>query len=333
METVRIGVVGVGGMGSFHARTLAGLAHVDVVAVADPYEPNALSVAAELGARALFDPMELAQSTDLDGIVVASPDATHADLTIAAIAKGTHVLCEKPLATNVADARRVADAEVALGQRLVQLAFMREYDPAHLQLMAELPAIGEIHYVRTVHRNSNEFPRPLEQIVGQSMVHDIHSVRFLTGQEIVSVMAFGSAACGSSFQHVMAVCELSSGIHATIEFDDHGYAYDVSVEMLGAGGDALTGLPSRAVTRRNGAVNTFIGPDWFAWFADAYRLQDAAWIESIRAGSTVGPSVWDGVVSQLVIDAIMTSLHTRLPVDVAVVDRPAIYERTAASRT
>lgn len=325
MQPVRVGVIGVGGMGSYHARTLASLAHVEVVAVADTYEANALSVAEQIGARALFDPMELASSAELDGVVIASPDSTHVELTLAAMAHRAFVLCEKPLATTASDAIRVADAEVALGCRLVQLGFMREYDPAHVQLVAERSTLGEIHYLRAVHRNSNQRPRPLQQIVGQSMIHDIHSVRFLTGQEITSVMAFGSAAHQGSFRHVMAVCTLSSGIHATIEFDDQGYAYDVTVEMLGDNGDALTGPPSRAVRRRNGAVDTFIGPDWFGWFAEAYRAQDQAWIDSIRAGSAAGPSVWDGVASQLAVDAIMLSLQTGLSAKVESIDRPSIY--------
>jgi myo-inositol 2-dehydrogenase / D-chiro-inositol 1-dehydrogenase len=314
-------------MGSFHARALASLAHVEVVAVADPHEANARSVAEQIGARALVDPIELASSDELDGVVIASPDSTHVELTLAAMTQGTFVLCEKPLATSVADAIRVATAEVTLGRRSVQLGFMREYDVSHIQLLAERPSLGTIHYLRAVHRNANERPRPLQQIVGQSMIHDIHSIRFLTGQEITSVMGFGSAANQGSFRHVMAVCTLSSGIHATIEFDDQGYAYDVNVEMLGANGDALTGPPSRAVRRRNGAVDTFIGPDWFEWFGLAYRTQDQAWIDSIRAGCAAGPSAWDGVMSQLVVDAIMSSLETGLPAVVEPIERPSIYAK------
>ena len=114
MQNVRVGVIGVGGMGSFHAHTLASLAHVDLIAVADPFQPNVDKVAAALGCRGLADPMALATDASLDGVVIASPDATHADLAIAAIGAGLWVLCEKPLATTMADAWRVIDAESAL---------------------------------------------------------------------------------------------------------------------------------------------------------------------------------------------------------------------------
>jgi myo-inositol 2-dehydrogenase/D-chiro-inositol 1-dehydrogenase len=325
MQDVRVGVIGVGGMGSFHAHTLAALAHVDVVAVADPHRPNADAVAAALGCEALTDPMALATDSTIDGVVIASPDATHADLAIAAMEAGTWVLCEKPLATTIADARRVVDAEARRGSRRIQVGFMREYDPAHVQLLAELPDVGRIDALRAVHRNSNDRRRPLAQIVGQSMVHDIHSVRFLTREEITAVHAFGAGAADESFRHVLAVCRLTSGAHAVLEFDDAGFAYEVAVEVLGSDGDVLTGGPTRAIRRRKGSVDTYIGPDWFAWFAEAYRAQDQAWVASIAAGAAVGPSAWDGLVAQHVVEAIIGSLATGESVALEPLEPPSIY--------
>src|SRR4051812_22405825 len=126
MQNVRVGVIGVGGMGSFHAHTLASLAHVDLVSVADPFQPNVDKLTAALGCEGLADPMALATDASLDAVVIASPDATHADLAIAAMHTGSWVLCEKPLATTMADAWRVVEAESALGSRRIQLGFMRE---------------------------------------------------------------------------------------------------------------------------------------------------------------------------------------------------------------
>ena len=325
MQNVRVGVIGVGGMGSFHAHTLASLAHVELVAVADPFQPNVEKVTAALGCQGLADPMALATGASLDAVVIASPDATHADLAIAAMNTGLWVLCEKPLATTMADAWRVVEAESALGSRRMQLGFMREYDPAHVQLMAELRDAGRIDAIRAVHRNSNDRRRPIAQIVGQSMVHDIHSTRFISGEEIVSVHAFGAGAADDSFRHILAVCQLESGAHAMLEFDDAGFAYEVTVEVLAAEGDVLTGAPVRAVRRRNGSVDAYIGPDWFAWFAEAYRAQDQAWVASIRAGSAVGPSTWDGLVAHHVVEAIIRSLAAGESVAVERLAKPAIY--------
>lgn len=323
---LRVGVVGVGGMGSFHARTLSELAGVEVVAVADPHEPNAVACAASIGAEAMTDPMALASAPDLDGVVIASPDSTHPELVVAALAHDTFVLCEKPLATTVADARRVLEAEVSLGRRLVQLGFMREYDPAHTQVVAELPTIGRIDYVRAVHRNAGRQPRPIDRVVCQSMVHDIHSVRFLTGAEITAVTAFASGRFDDDlYRHVLAVCALSSGAHAALEFDDTAYAYDVNVEIVGADGDLLTGPPVRPTRRRAGSLDVHLGTDWFGWFAEAYRIQDQAWVASIRNGEATGPSVWDGYVAQVVVDAIMRSLRSGSSQAVELAHAPGLY--------
>ena len=326
VRSLRIGVVGVGGMGAFHARTLAGLGGVDVVAVADPHEPNAVATAEAVGAEAFTDPLALASSEELDGVVIASPDATHPELAIAALERGTFVLCEKPLATTVGDARRVVDAELALGRRLVQVGFMRQYDPAHVQVAAALPSIGRIDYLRAVHRNAGADPRPLERVVCQSMVHDIHSVRFLTGEEFAAVTAFASGPFPSGgYRHVLAVCTLTSGAHASLEFDDTAFAYEVSVEVVGADGDLLTGGPVRATRRHGGSLDVHLGTDWFGWFAEAYRIQDAAWIASIRENRTSGPSVWDGYVAQMVVDAVIRSSTSGRTEPVELPEHPGLY--------
>ena len=317
LELVRVGVIGVGGMGAFHARTLAGFAGVNVVAVADPNADNADAVARDIGCVALTDPMQLATSSDVDGIVIASPDVTHPDLSIAAIEQGTRVLCEKPLATTLEGAQRVVDAERAAGTRLIQLGFMREYDPAHVQVRDALGATGPIDYIRTVHRNVNASPRPVEQIIGQSMVHDIHTVRFLTGSEFTRVIAHGGGARNGSYRHIVVVGELLSGAHVVLEFDDGGFAYEVSVEVLGVNGDVLTAAPARATVRTAGLVSANIGADWFGWFAAAYAIQDRAWVDSIVAGKAVGPTALDGLIAQRVVAAILTSLATSQFVDIS----------------
>jgi myo-inositol 2-dehydrogenase/D-chiro-inositol 1-dehydrogenase len=325
MRDVAVAVIGVGGMGSFHARTLASLAGVTVVAVSDPHEPNSSAMRDELGARVDGDPFALIDDDAIDGVVIASPDDTHAELAIRAVQRGLPTLCEKPLATNAGDARRVVDAEVAAGHRSIQLGYMREYDPAHRQLQHELVDLGRIDYVRAVHRNANQHPRPLDLIVGQSMVHDIHSVRYLTGDEITSVHASGAGPTNGSFRHVVALCTLAGGGHAVLEFDDGGFAYDVTVEVLADDGDVLTGPPTRAIRRRHGSIDVHLGTDWFGWFAEAYRIQDQAWIDSIRSGDPTGPTAWDGLAAQVVADAVVESLTNASTVAVELPDRPAIY--------
>jgi myo-inositol 2-dehydrogenase/D-chiro-inositol 1-dehydrogenase len=325
VEHVRVGIIGVGGMGSFHARTLGALAGVSVTVISDPYRPNAEAIRADLGADIVDDPLDLIRASEIDGLVIASPDDTHPALAVAAIERGIPTLCEKPLARSVVDAHAVVDAEVGVGRRLIQLGFMREYDPAHRQLVAALTELGPIDHIRAVHRNANTTRRPLVEIIVQSMVHDVHSVRFLTGAEITSVHVSGAGADNDSFRHVVALCRLSNGAHAVVEFDDGGFAYDVGVEILTRTGDALLSPPTRAIRRQDGSVGVHLGTDWFGWFTDAYRIQDQAWVTSIRDRVATGPNAWDGYRSQVVVEAISRSLVEQVTVQIEPDDTPPLY--------
>ncbi|MBC7639649.1 MAG: Gfo/Idh/MocA family oxidoreductase, partial [Rhodoferax sp.] len=126
-EPVRVGVVGLGVMGGTHLRVLRSLAGVDVVAVADVV-PSAL-VGAEPAAT-YDDPLMLVRDADVDAVLVASSDAPHAELVLACLVRGLPVLCEKPRPTSGEDTLAILAAESARGRRLVQVGFMRRFDPA-----------------------------------------------------------------------------------------------------------------------------------------------------------------------------------------------------------
>lgn len=321
----RIGLIGAGGMGSFHARSLAHIPGADVALIADPFGDAAASLAKELGAESSLDPMAAAVSEDIDAVVIASPDETHAELALAAMAAGKRVLCEKPLATTVADAQAVVDAEVARGSRAIQLGFMREYDLPHQQVMEAIAGDGPIHLVRSLHRNTNGDPRTDLGVIGQSAVHDIHSVRFMSGSEVDGVTAYATRRADGALRHVVLMLDLVDGGHGMVEFDDNGFAYEVMVDVTTEAGTVTTAGPVRAVERRDAQVATTIGRDWFGWFADAYRTQDAAWVASLSDPAASGPSTWDGLVAQIVVEAALASLDSGGRVQVALPERPLLF--------
>lgn len=95
---MRLAIVGAGGMGSFHARSLAALPAVEIVAVADSNLVAAQSLSVAVGGTPTADGIAVASMADLDGLVIASPEDTHEQFVHAAMAQGTGILCEKPLA-------------------------------------------------------------------------------------------------------------------------------------------------------------------------------------------------------------------------------------------
>ena len=308
MSVKRVAVLGAGGMGRFHAETLMSLPGVELAAVADPFPHPDLE---GYGVEIMTD-VEACATTGWDGVVIASPDDTHADLTLLALDAGSRVLCEKPLSHNLDGARAVVEAEARFAKRWVQVGFMREVDPAHLALAEELAKLGDLQYLRCSHRNTNAEPRPPEVVVVNSLIHDLHTVRWLGG-DITSVDARVTPRPGG-LDHVLLVLSLASGATATVEFSDDTYAYEVEVEATAAGGMVTTSAPQRPRLRVNGDHRTPIGDDWFGWFADAYRVQDRQWVESLSHDEASGPSAADGLAAQIAAEATIESITTGVPV-------------------
>ena len=155
--TVRIGVIGTGMIGRDHTRRIQQvLAGAEVVALSD-YNPDAArAVQADLAPKArVYDKGEdLIAADDVDAVLVTSTGATHEPYVLAAIAAGKPCFCEKPLATTADGAKRIVDAEVAHGKRLVQVGFMRRYDAGYVALKQAVDSqIGAPIMVHAAHRN------------------------------------------------------------------------------------------------------------------------------------------------------------------------------------
>ena len=321
---MKLAIVGAGGMGSFHARSLAALPGVEIVAIADLRVAAAQSLSEVVGGTATADGLGVAAMSELDGVVIASPEDTHEELVHAALSQGTRILCEKPLAVGAAACRRIVDAEVAVGRRLLQLGLMRVFDPAHVQLAAEVATLGDVHHVRGVHRNVHEVRRNAQLILNQSLVHDIHSLRWLVGRDIVRVTTLATPN-PEHVEHLLLTAEFEGAGYATLEFSEHSSAYEVHVEVEAELGGAAMAPVMRPTVRRGGSACVNIGTDWFGRFAEAYRIEAAVWLDSIRAPMSVGPSAWDGLIAERVVEAAAESLRTHRAADVAKLETPDLY--------
>ena len=321
---MKLAIVGAGGMGTFHGHSLANLPDVEIVAVADVRLEAAQALADAVGGGASTDGMAVASMPGLDGLVIASMEDSHEPFALAAMEHETRILCEKPLAVGVEACRRIVDREITCGRRLLQLGLMRVFDPAHVQLAAEVARLGEIHHVRCVHRNLHEQRRSARLILNQSVVHDIHSLRWLVGREIrrVSTLVTPNA---EQVEHLLLIAEFEGGGHATVEFSEHAFAYEVGVQVEAELGDVIMAPVMRPTVRRDGFESVHIGSDWFARFEDAYRTEAAVWVRSIDGPCAVGPSAWDGLAAESVVQAAIESAHTGQPVKLDRTEVPALY--------
>jgi predicted dehydrogenase len=149
-----LGIVGAGLVAQVaHLPELALLAdRFDVVAVAEPDAGSRALVARRNGIRRAHAGWEdLLEAGGLDAVLVCSPTASHAAVTLAALDAGLHVLVEKPLCLDPADADRVV---AAAGDRVVQVGYMKRFDPAYEALLDDLPG-GLLHVVSALRRCSS----------------------------------------------------------------------------------------------------------------------------------------------------------------------------------
>ncbi len=333
-ETINVGVIGAGAIGGVHAENLMRrVLGAGVVAVMDIDAAAAKAVAARCdGARVHRDAGDLINDPAVDAVLIASTDATHAEFAIACIEAGKPTLCEKPLATTVEDAERVVKAELAAGKRLVQVGFMREYDQAHRALVDLLHrgAIGNALKFRSLHVNP-KYSRELtlESVITNSLIHDIHSARWIMGEEIrsASVQWVPFAAARPRNARLADVqVTFDSGAIGSLEYNGNsGYGYEVRVEVTGERGFVSTAAHPSPILRQAGKAAREITPNWPQRFQQAYVDEAQAWIEAIARDEATGPSAWDGYMSLIVADACILSSRSGKPEGAKARERPDLY--------
>ncbi|MFC4777369.1 Gfo/Idh/MocA family protein [Paenibacillus sp. GCM10023252] len=152
-RTYRIGIIGCGGIANGkHMPSLKKLQNVELVAFCDIIEDKATEASEKYGAadsRVYTDYTELLKDDTIDIIHVLTPNDSHADIAIAALESGKHVMCEKPMAKTAADAARMVEAAKRTGKKLT-IGYNNRFRPdsLHLKKLCEEGALGEVYYAK-----------------------------------------------------------------------------------------------------------------------------------------------------------------------------------------
>src|SRR4051812_34301250 len=125
---LRMGVIGIGTMGSNHARVLAGISGVQLVGVADPDRAQRELVTQALGCPAVESVAALL-NLDVDAVTIAAPTHLHRDIALVCIERGIHVLVEKPIASSVEEGREIIAAARRAGVTLMA-GHVERFNPA-----------------------------------------------------------------------------------------------------------------------------------------------------------------------------------------------------------
>ena len=313
-----IGIIGTGVMGRGHLETIVlRTTHAHVAAVCDADPARAADAASRAGtSRQFSDPLELIGCSEVDAVVVASPDDTHFHCVEACIQALKPVLCEKPLAATSAECGALVAMEAKAGRQLIQVGFMRRFDPHYVEIKAAYGsgAIGPAQIVRCVHRNAKapDFFQP-GMAISNAMVHEFDICRWLLGAEIERIRIDyippmeGSAAPDP----LLATLRTSAGQLISIEvFMNAGYGYDIRTELVGSSGVLTMGAPPFGNLMSIGGGGLKPPADFIARFADAYGLQMRAWVNGISSGCRTGASARDGLMATLVAEAGVESFRS-----------------------
>jgi myo-inositol 2-dehydrogenase/D-chiro-inositol 1-dehydrogenase len=334
MSELRIAVLGVGVMGADHvARITSRISGARVTVVNDYLTEKAEQVATSVpGARVAGDPLDAIAADDVDAVLLATPGPTHEKQLLACLEHRKPVLCEKPLTTDVETSLDVVRREAELETPLIQVGFMRRFDPEYQQLKALIDGgeLGQPLVMHCVHRNPAVPPGfDSAMIVKDSLVHEVDVTRFLLGEEIASVHIIkptpNPRAPAGLLDPQIAIFRTQSGRHIDVEvFVTTGIGYEVRTEVVGERGSATIGLDVGLIRKTSpGRWGGQITPGFRERFGLAYNIEVQRWIDAVRSGVNVnGPTAWDGYAAAAVCAAGVRSLETGEPVTVELAEKP-----------
>ncbi|MBB3039464.1 Gfo/Idh/MocA family oxidoreductase [Hoyosella altamirensis] len=310
---IRVGVIGLGNMGADHTRTLHRfVSGATVTRVADINAERAAEIAAEIPTASIApDGQTLIEDPDVDAVVIASHDATHAPLTLACLEASKPVLCEKPLAPTLESAAEVVAHEN--GRGLISLGFMRRFDPGYVELKAGIENPLVVH-TRSRGVRSGPGADSATSITG-SAIHDFDTIAWLLDSPITEV----SWHAGKQSSHVnglndpqLMLVRTEDGVLSTVEtYLNARFGYDIRCEVVCETHVVRLAEPVRTVVDAARQQSTRYAPDWRPRFADAYRLQLQAWVDAVAAGEPSPlANAHDGLVASAVADAAVASMQS-----------------------
>src|SRR6201981_2172335 len=210
---LRVGVIGVGVMGSNHARVLAELPGVKLVGVADPDRKRCDQVARSLGCASFADADGLVRR-GVDAVTIAAPTHFHRDIAIDCAARAIHVLVEKPIASSVEESRAIVAAARRAGV-ILMVGHVERFNPAVQSIKR---AIKDQDILSIAITRVGPFPPRMSNVgvVIDLAVHDIDLIRWFTESDIVEVQPQLSSAVAEREDIALLQFRTASGVLAHI---------------------------------------------------------------------------------------------------------------------
>ena len=323
MAKIRIGIMGAGYIAGVHAGVLARDERTQLTAVYDVDEKAAEKLAATFDCTAVATTLELLQRSD--AVYITTPNTQHVSLAIASIETGKHVFCEKPLATNVADAERVFNL-ASESRGVFQVGHNRRFAPVYTTLKQML---AETHPPHSAHvkMNRGELLKPEwtgdPSVTGgflyETPIHMFDMMRFLFG-EVESLFAVGSTHEYKEVDDFSVLLKFNSGMHATLATAaDASWLFPFERVEVFSHHATLVTREMESLTYTTSLEGNFTEqtmqqlPREEKW---GYAQEDRAFIDAIVNRSEPPVTAFDGLMSVKLVDAVYESLRSKAPVTI-----------------
>jgi myo-inositol 2-dehydrogenase/D-chiro-inositol 1-dehydrogenase len=323
MDKINIGIIGAGYIAAVHADVLARDDRVRLAAVHDVVPECAERLARTHSATPVATILELLERSDV--VYITTPNTQHVSLAIAAIETGKHVFCEKPLATNVADAQRVFE-KAGNARAVFQVGHNRRFAPVYVELKRML---SETHTPHSAHvkMNRGELLKPEwtgnPDITGgflyETPIHMFDLMRFLFG-EVESLHAIGTRHEYNEVDDFSVLLKFASGMHATLATAaDASWLFPFERVEVFCHHTTLVTREMESLTSSSNLEGNFAQqsmqqlPREEKW---GYLQEDRAFIDSIVNNSPPLVTARDGLMSVEIANAVYESVRSQAAVTI-----------------
>ena len=308
MKEIKVGIVGLGRLGSVHAQNLAFKIPGCKLVAACSLEQKELDWAKDYlkVEYTTTDYKKMVDEADIEAVVIVSSSPEHCWMIEYALDAGKHVFTDKPLGCSLEECKRAEAAVERHPDKIFFLGFMRRYDPSYADAKAQINAgrIGKPYLVKATGLDPEalvesciKFSKTSGGIFIDAASHDIDLMRWFLGGEVTEVYA-----AGTNFKHP--------------EFAENGYT---ETEIVGTEAHIrVAGVPwkDRVMVYDQYGARQEIVENFPQRFAEAYLLEMVDFIDCIQKDRKPELTVYDGTKATLVTYAITDSFHSGKPVQV-----------------
>ena len=337
MKDIKVGIVGLGRLGSVHAQNLAFKIPGCKLVAACSLEQKELDWAKDYlkVEYTTTDYKKMVDEADIEAVVIVSSSPEHCWMIEYALDAGKHVFTDKPLGCSLEECKRAEAAVERHPDKLFFLGFMRRYDRGYRQVkeLIDSGKFGAPMVIKCTHRAdgvADDYTTAMA--VTDTAIHEIDVLPWLVNDEWDEVQCImpktNSKVKNALKDPQIMIMKTKGGIINMLEVNVNcGFGYDINCEVVCENGVVNLPCPSFPTVRYANEVSTKIEDNWILRFIDSYDVEIQDWVDHARKGETGGSSAWDGYVASITADALVKSQTSGVPEKVVTGGTPDFYKK------